>query len=527
MPYYVHAKDTDPDTRQFGIATRAEAFEYLKTHYSVETHTITFQASEDEMDEWRRRERYRYIDGPYIPVPWNDRQRADLKTLHYAHLSVDKPGMVAYTADVEAGVNDKQTRITPGRYLERFYADVFSRDEIAKYVAEVTGCFSEFKLARTAEDIRTVYRNGPSSCMGGGPLHTDQYWRSANLDGHDPTDVYAEPSDLAVAYFGPIDHCSQRSVVWPENKTYQRVYGSGPLEKLLQDAGYTEGSPDGARILNIPMRGGHLMPYIDHDCPHNTCHCVTKISSEFLQIGEDGNICGHTTAGYSFVDNRRSDDDEDDEDDNDYIRCERCGSRTYVDDAVGDLCQSCDDERWTCDGCESTFYADERATGIDDNRYCESCTRERTSECADQNCSHTWIEQNEFTSSEREERTRHDLADLCRSCAARYVWCEHCEHAHDDDTCPDCGRSPRCEHTGDLLSVGELHTVDDDRALWKLLIYQNGAWTPCYWLRDHPSDYAIGDYGRVSDFRDRLQSLYPDVRYQVVYVGEGSLNATV
>lgn len=458
MPYFVHAKTLviGPDdsydaviavyrARTFTVfETRAQAFEFLKTEHSAETHTITFRASDSEMDDWKHREYYRFKDGEYVRVPWHERERPDIKKIHYAHLSIDKAGMVAYTPDVEAGVNDKQTRVTPGRYLERFYSDTFTREEIAAYVAEVSGSFSDFKLARTTEDIRKVYRGGPSSCMGGGPMHTDQYWNSANLDGHDPTDVYAAPSDLAVAYFGPIDHPSQRSVVWPERKTFQRIYGSGPLERLLRNAGYTNCDPSGARILNISVHGSYLMPYVD-GCEH-----ASYVSEQFLRLDFDGDIDTQVTRGYSG----------EDENSDDYISCDRCGAHVHVDLACGDYCESCDSERWYCDGCEETYFDNERCTSIGDGNYCRSCTRERTTECADEHCSHRWIEENEFSTDERDERARHDLKDLCRECASRYTWCDACEQAHDEETCPDCGRSPRCEKTIDLLLEGLAH---DDR----------------------------------------------------------------
>jgi hypothetical protein len=364
--------------------------------------------------------------------------------------------MVAYTPDVEHGVIDKQIRLTPGRYLERFYAEMFDRETIARYVADVSANCTDYKIARTVADVRKVYRNGPSSCMGGPEHHTGQYWTESGLNGHMPAEIYAEPGDLAVAYFGSIDSPSQRSVVWPERKIYVRIYGTGPLETLLRRDGFTKGEYDGtdvygsiegAKVPAISVRGGWLMPYVD-GCEHAT------VDGKWIVFDEDGEIGTQSTAGVVWESGDR-DEDEEDEDQDEYGRCDHCQSRELVDDLESGLCSSCYAEHWTCDGCHGSFYEDETQTTIGDDYYCESCTRDHTETCQDEDCSAEWIEQNEFTDEETERRKRYDLADLCPSCYARYAFCEHCEKPHDQTICPDCNRSPRCEHTLDLLATIE------------------------------------------------------------------------
>lgn len=429
--------------------TRAQAFEYLKTHHSVETHMVSFLPSTLELKSWKRRERERFESGEYIYPPWHDREKTDLAEVHFAHLSLDKPGMIAFTPDPEAGITDKQTRITPGRYLERFYADWFSTKEIANYVSQVSSNFAEFKLATSVEDIRKVYRNGPCSCMGGPDSHTSQYWTERSLEGHMPCEVYASPSDLAVAYFGSLEKPSQRSVVWPEEKRFTRIYGTGPLERLLIRAGYnTTSNLDGARIRNISVHGGYLMPYVDGS------EQATVLNNRFLRLEEDGELGTQTTNGY--VNGRET------------ARCEHCHDETDLDELSGGYCESCCEEMWTCSGCNETLFGNDEYTSIGDNQYCESCIADHTETCQDEHCHNTWITENEFTRDEIRERERRDLADLCRDCADRYSYCETCETAYDDTTCPSCERSPRCEKTADLFDGSPASATSLSRHLYRV-----------------------------------------------------------
>lgn len=533
MPYFVHRKDRPlPETLHhlafaspLAYTSRADAFTRVKAIGGQATHTISFVASDREISEWRHRERRRFREGEYVRVPWSDREPYDYQD-HYAHLSIDKPGMVAYTPDVEHGITDKQTRLTPGRYLERFYADRFTREQIAEYVASVSANFSSFQLARSVDDVRTVYRGGPSSCMGGPESHTNQYWNEDDLDGHMPCEVYASPSDLAVAYFGPIDHASQRCVVWPDKKRYYRVYGTGPLATLLEKDGYRHSdNPLGARVLNIRIGSGHLMPYVDG------IGYGTVESNRFIVLDDEGPIDCQTTAGVYPPQGRNDEDEEDD-----YISCARCGDVTLPDDLDEDLCPACYAERWGCDGCGHVYYSDETQTTIGQGDYCESCTENRSNHCQDGDCDHTWIEENAFSPEEIAERKRHDLADLCPECAAHYAWCEHCETSHDTRVhdslaCPDCGRYPRCEQTADLFSqltydaeqseiailTAEIAILTADR-YYRLEIHKDGAWRPCYWNFASNDDIAIGSFDRVSAHRDHLQAMYPNYSYRLVTV---------
>jgi hypothetical protein len=112
MPYYVHAAATEPTDGEV-FTDRASAFQ-AKTTGQI----ITFVVSEAEINDWTRRERNRLVYGDYVPVPWHDCDWANER--HYAHLSRETIGLIAYTPSDEYGVQNRKLAVTPGRYLSQF-----------------------------------------------------------------------------------------------------------------------------------------------------------------------------------------------------------------------------------------------------------------------------------------------------------------------------------------------------------------------------------------------------------------------
>jgi hypothetical protein len=440
MPYYIFdkhissAEGFDP-TNMLGDAVSYSTRESAHQNCPF-GHTVVFRPSDEELATWRDRERYRFQTGIYTRVPWHEHEyRFDLRFTHYAHLSIDCPGLIAYTADEEKGIHDRQTRIRPGRYLEQFYSQFFSKEDIAHYVALCAADNLTLHFAMTQDEIVSVYMHGPSSCMDGHHM-ADREIRSKIH----PSAVYAGP-DLAVAYVGPIDSASQRSVVWPKKKSYQRIYGTGPLETLLHRAGYSKNGIDGARIRKIIMGESFLMPYID-GCEHATD------DDEYLILDDDGEINTQVTTGRSECCRPRS-------------RCEHCGDQYDEDDSgcSDRLCSSCLENVWRCVNCNDESFFEENQHCYDGEPYCQSCFDALHQECADENCSQRWIEEDEFTAAETTVRKTRELSDLCRSCAARYSWCDACEVSYDTDTCPDCDRTPRCDKTLDLFKTEDPHAA--------------------------------------------------------------------
>lgn len=241
---------------------------------------------------WRRREESRFEYGVYMKLPGFWPVAPDT----YPHFSKMKFDMIAHTESPEKGEHDIQTRIAPGRYLQKYFPNLGS-EKIKQLVldlnAEVEKRNSyELKFARTADEIEHVYINGPSSCMSK-PVH---YYSG---DVH-PVRAYGG-GDLSIAYItkGSMDIVA-RVVVWEAKKAVGRVYGEEKdrriLEKLLEEAGYVDWDCNfrGAKLKAIPNKKnsystGYCFPYIDYIER-------AELKDDWIILGE-GNICCQTDCG--------------------------------------------------------------------------------------------------------------------------------------------------------------------------------------------------------------------------------------
>lgn len=339
---------------------------------------------------WREREFHwmsEAIDG-YTPVPWryesfwqnNDAIHRD----HYAHVSVEDPSMLAFTASEEDGERDRQTRMRPGKYLTKYFSHVLNAKQIA-FLAEwfvkgerpVTTGHAELRFARTEEEIVHVYMNGPRSCMG----------RDAhnNAAAH-PTRVYA--GDLQVAYLYDAsridddkDPIIARALCCERLQAFTRVYptpdrygddgwGShGEAEGVQLDLlnrlkalgwrwqhEYSE-AMNGAKVQKIHRNyGGYVMPYVDW--------VSLDDEGDHFTLSSGGDYEADRTDGAMFLGG-----DEDDEDDDDYSTCESCDGRTentytvYTDTFTSgqprarvEWCERCrDNGTFYCDGTNEDF----------------------------------------------------------------------------------------------------------------------------------------------------------------------------
>ena len=151
---------------------------------------------------WRARERGRLDYGAYTPVPWFDDGRLTMPTDHFTHISTDDPTQIAFTENEEKGRQDRQTRMRPGRYLERYFPDL-DADTVRAYATEIGAPAETFRVASTPAEIERVYEHGPRSCM------------SKSLDAYasrvHPVTVYGEPGDLRLAYLGDAHDATARA----------------------------------------------------------------------------------------------------------------------------------------------------------------------------------------------------------------------------------------------------------------------------------------------------------------------------
>lgn len=268
--------------------------------------------------DWRKRENKRFYDGSYRPVPWEGEdwwRGSDPDLNHFAHVSIDNGAKVAFTPDVQHGEDDRQIRIKPGAYLQRFFGHDIDMEDIRYWASVFSSDFDEleFGLARTPAMVRKVYELGPESCMS---HHADNF----DSGKQHPCEVYAGP-DLAVAYLKLTSpdtqedeegnerevHYSARCLVWPEKKIYGRIYGDeGRLRALLEREGYKPGKLTGARIRRVVLKENFHMYHEDRELgverplfvlPYIDNVKAVKDAGKYLVIDPNGHIDATGTGG--------------------------------------------------------------------------------------------------------------------------------------------------------------------------------------------------------------------------------------
>jgi hypothetical protein len=177
--------------------------------------------------DWHEREKKRFANGEYVYVLWTEEPWWKDIDGHFAHVGVKDKTRIAFTPDAEKGAADRQTAMLPGKYLQQFFGDVLSADEVREFAMQHATKFEtiEFKWAKTAKEIEHVYKVGPTdSCFSKS--------KKANL--------YAS-GDFAVAYLEDGNgRVTARALCVPEKKIYPHIYGDRlRLKEALTKAGYS------------------------------------------------------------------------------------------------------------------------------------------------------------------------------------------------------------------------------------------------------------------------------------------------
>ncbi len=443
MPYFVHAKDSEPTDESTRYTSRAEAYRVISD--SPGGRAVTFVISEDERKEWKTREYRRFRDNVYSLPPWIESiyrcwepsDSADTPyqypalAHHFAHLSLKTPGCIAYTKSDEDGYQDRQTTIKVGRYLEQYAKEYFTPERIARYVDGVKAYSEDLQLARTAEDIETVYRNTHSS-FGSCMSHpTSDY----STQGIHPTAVYGD-SDLALAYLGSMESPSARCIVWPEKKRFTRIYGDTTLRSVMEKAGYSYldgqnyGNLHGAKVraIKVPGRSYYVMPYVD---------AATSADLEgqwfILRDDDSGEYDVHNSDYTDGITHEKT-----------HHTCAQCHEECDEDES---LCSSCEDDRICCQRCgESYFDASSDGRYIADDWYCESCADNHYSHECD-GCGDSWDEVRPNSS-------------YCEDCRDHYIDCSECGDTLDTRECESSG--DLCDNCYAKRQEDEDDTVDED-----------------------------------------------------------------
>lgn len=407
MPYYLHDKRIDVHAHpSFGVpfATAAEAGRALKA--AARTHKVTFVPTAAQAADWREREQLRFDDDTYIELPFEDIVSAlplpathPFFALHYAHISLAHPGMIAYTPSEEWGVQDRQLRVRPVKYLRQHLSAYITDAQIQEFESMVRADAYTLRLARTADEIEWVYsaaETRPDSCMS---KPADEYESSCH-----PVRVYGD-SDLAVAWYGTDDCVSARAICWPERKVYGRIYGGAAvLERLLQAAGYTSGSMIGARVRRIEDNGRIIMPYVDG------VSYARVLDATWIALGRSGDVKCSRTDGYSTDSTPTC------------VHCEREISASDADDYDGH-CESCYNDRWVCNDCGDASYDYGESVDIDGDAHCLRCAR-RHHGSACEVCGELFVEA--LITSRRDDA---HINQVCEDCAREgYEWCDTCRN---------------------------------------------------------------------------------------------------
>ncbi len=313
---------------------------------------------------WELREEARFALGDYQAVPWAH----DLPAItgHYAHLSSDKPGLIAYTQTPAKGEADRQTQIRPGRYLTQYYPDLSAKEvrRLSNGVAKP----ATLAFAHTADDIEKVYLDGPQSCMSrpagsfASPCH--------------PVRVYGD-SDLALAYaMPPSGSPTARALVWIAKKRFGRIYGDEDLlERLLAGAGFERADFSGARIRRIAADPDDseqvVMPYID------CCRSFDIVDEHWLRI--EGRYDACRTDGIGLLVEKSP-----------CACCEEHFSELH--DVGGESwCDGCRDNSAFCSDHSGDYFSNDvqcevivaRSNGINEVELWAECERDEYATCCD------------------------------------------------------------------------------------------------------------------------------------------------
>lgn len=258
---------------------------------------------------WRQVAQSRFETGEWTPAPWANEEWAKGRHLdHFVHLSKCDATQLAYYPTEADGIRDAITRITPGKYLQRFFDNVLDSQQIAHWVCKIDNDV-ELLFATTEDEIEAVYASGVNSCMS----HSVSSYQT---DGYHPVRIYAA-GDLSLAYLKRNKKICARALVWPERKKVGRIYGDETrLMNALRAEGYEEQdwySLRGARLLKKEYGSGFIMPYIDGcnnygehpDGIHLQIggpHSATYTNGLDHDPSEDREVCPHCEEDYDEED---------------------------------------------------------------------------------------------------------------------------------------------------------------------------------------------------------------------------------
>lgn len=219
---------------------------------------------------------------------------------HFSRVSETQPGKIAIIESPEKGMQNLYTIMTPGRYLKKYFDDVFSSEEIEYLANSFEELYGDndwsIQWADDPDEWEMVYSMEASfeSCM----QYESCHWEH----GIHPCRAYGA-GDLRLAYLtdNDGDRLLARAIVWPDKNKVGRVYGNGvALRKALFKEGIETDSNSfdydymtGAKLLRIVYDEYDdndedkilVLPYVD-GTPR------AHINDDYVVIGSgDGSRC--------------------------------------------------------------------------------------------------------------------------------------------------------------------------------------------------------------------------------------------
>lgn len=480
---YKEALDRDDWTyhsRYFDGAEAAREVERLKERHPEYSFCIIKRDPSAGDKNWRTREITRLMDGTYKLVPgilpidkpehivsmsaddyarhYGGRTFHDLlmqaQPEQFVHLSQSDEKKLAFTENAQKGEKDKQKVMAPMAYISRHIPHSWAEPIQDLFIEAMGGLDIKLLFAETREEFVEIYTECDTSRdVGSCMSHAAHNYQSDPIH---PVEVYAA-GDLQLCYVrenGDDGKIWGRCLVWPERKTWGRIYSTNAslMRKALKAAGYESGERDDSLVgakLNVIWHnesyGRLVMPYID-----NSFCAYYDHESEQLTIAAqyDGNIDATSTSGIADIGSANN------------TQCDRCGdyynieeSGGYIENGDLNYCQYCyENHSFHCDGCQETYSASSETmchTPDDYGVFCQPCFEERYLSCED--CHET---------TDIDDISYHEASDrhLCSDCFAE----RDAEQDADDQEAPqgtNAALAALCDNVTGAIERGEAEAI--------------------------------------------------------------------
>lgn len=222
---------------------------------------------------WAHREMLRLAYGVYTPHTQalahlvNHYQFAH----HFPHISVEDNNLIGYTASVDDGLRDRQTRVALGRFVRKTYLmmpdtmvasiEAAHRSELNPNVELIVAEGNKDAFREAYQSINSCMSKANSAYGGGNLMH--------------PVEAYCTPGFHLAVLRNSQGNISARSLVWinpanAEDKRYVRTYGDTVLHTWLKRSGFKPLSFEGAYLKTQRYerqdegdRKSIITPYVD------------------------------------------------------------------------------------------------------------------------------------------------------------------------------------------------------------------------------------------------------------------------